>query len=137
MFIVHGHDELTKLDMANFIRELDLVPIILHMQASGGRTIIEKIEEYTNVGFGIVLYTPCDIGAKRDSLTFKRRARQNVVFEHGYLIAKLSRSRVVAMVKGDIETPNDISGVIYICLDEEGQWKDKLVTELRSAGYAV
>jgi len=137
VFIVHGHDELAKLDMANFIRELGLEPIILHMQASGGRTIIEKIEEYTNVGYGIVLYTPCDVGAPRDSLTYKRRARQNVVFEHGYLIAKLGRGRVAAMVKGEVETPNDISGVVYISLDEHGGWKGQLITELRGAGYHV
>tara|TARA_R110001583_G_scaffold109189_1_gene257851 strand:- start:1101 stop:1250 length:150 start_codon:yes stop_codon:yes gene_type:complete len=42
-----------------------LEPIILHMQASGGRTIIEKIDHYSNVGIGIVLYTECDVGAKR------------------------------------------------------------------------
>lgn len=137
VFIVHGHDEIAKLDIATFIRELGLEPIILHMQASGGRTIIEKIEEYTNVGFGIVLYTPCDVGAKKGSLVYRTRARQNVVFEHGYLIAKLGRSRVAAMLKGDVETPNDISGVVYINLDDEGRWKNQLVTELREAGYDV
>lgn len=137
VFIVHGHDELAKLEMADFIRELGLEPIILHMQASGGRTIIEKIEEYTNVGYGVVLYTPCDIGAKRDSLTLSRRARQNVVFEHGYLIAKLGRSRVAAMVKGEVEIPNDISGVVYISLDEQERWKEELIKELRNAGYSV
>ncbi|MGA4495112.1 TIR domain-containing protein [Vreelandella venusta] len=137
VFIVHGHDEPTKLDMAEFIQGLGLEPIILHMQASGGRTIIEKIEQYTNVGFGIILYTPCDVGAKRDSLIFKRRARQNVVFEHGYLIAKLGRSRVVAMVKDDVEVPNDISGVVYVDLDDDEQWKNELLNELRNAGFHV
>jgi len=137
VFIVHGHDEIAKLDMSNFISDLGLEPIILHLQASGGRTIIEKIEEYTNVGFGVVLYTPCDVGAKRDSLIFKRRARQNVVFEHGYLIAKLGRSRVAAMVKGEVETPNDISGVVYISLDEKEEWKTQLIAELKDAGYSV
>lgn len=137
VFIVHGHDEIAKLDVASFIQHLGLEPVILHMQASGGRTIIEKIEEYTNVGFGVVLYTGCDIGTKRDSLIFSRRARQNVVFEHGYLIAKLGRSRVAALVKGDVETPNDISGVAYIELDELGHWKQALIAELRNAGYLL
>ena len=137
VFIVHGHDELAKLDMANFISSIGLEPIILHMQPSGGKTIIEKIEEYTNVGFGVVLYTPCDIGVKKDFLNFSRRARQNVVFEHGYLIAKLGRSRVVAMVKGEIETPNDISGVVYIDFDDKDNWKEELLKEMRDTGYTV
>ncbi|EKF9100190.1 DNA-binding protein, partial [Vibrio cholerae] len=32
VFIVHGHDDIAKLDVANFITSLGLQPIILHMQ---------------------------------------------------------------------------------------------------------
>lgn len=137
VFIVHGHDDLTKLEMADFIEELGLEPIILHMQASSGRTIIEKIEHYSNVGFGVVLYTPCDVGSKSGALIGSYRARQNVVFEHGYLIGKLGRPRVAAVVKGKIETPNDISGVVYVALDEQGNWKEELKNEMRSVGYQI
>lgn len=137
VFIVHGHDEIVKLEMADYISGLGLQPIILHLQPSSGRTIIEKIEHYSNVGFGVVLYTACDIGQKVGELTGKYRARQNVVFEHGYLIGKLGRSRVSAVVKGDVETPNDISGVVYVNMDQTGDWKLELLTELRGAGYKV
>jgi predicted nucleotide-binding protein len=113
-------------------------PIILHEQASSGKTIIEKIEEYSNVGFGIVLYTPCDTGSpKKEVLLFKDRARQNVVFEHGYLIGKIGRKNVCALVKGEIETPNDISGVVYVKMDEEEAWHMKLAKELKNSGYPV
>ncbi len=137
VFIVHGHDEIAKLDVANFVTSLGLEPIILHMQASSGMTIIEKIEHYSNVGFGIVLYTPCDVGQKVGDLNGQHRARQNVVFEHGYLIGKLSRSRVSAVVKGAVETPNDISGVVYVAMDSEGSWQEQLKIEMRGAGYYV
>lgn len=137
VFIVHGHDEIAKLEMADFVKSLGLEPIILHLQASSGRTIIEKIEHYSNVGFGVVLYTPCDVGAKVGALASTYRARQNVVFEHGYLIGKLGRPRVAAIVKGQVETPNDISGVVYIALDTESQWKDTLMKEMRAVGYTV
>lgn len=72
------------------IRRIGLEPIILKNEASGGRTIIEKIEHYTNVGFGIVLYTSCDEGREKGTSKFRDRARQNVIFEHGYLCAKLT-----------------------------------------------
>ena len=65
VFIVHGHDELAKTEIARFIEKLNLIPIILHEQANSGKTIIEKIEEHSNVGFGVVLYTPCDVGSKK------------------------------------------------------------------------
>lgn len=137
VFVVHGHDDIAKLEMAAFIKSLGLEPIILHLQASSGRTIIEKIEHYSNVGFGVVLYTPCDLGSKVGALTSSYRARQNVVFEHGYLIGKLGRPRVAAVVKGQVETPNDISGVVYIQLDDGGNWRGELTKEMRAVGYRI
>jgi len=136
-FIVHGHDEQAKNLTKRYVESRRLAPIILHQQAGRGMTIIEKIDHYSNVRFGIVLYTECDVGAKKNSLTYKWRARQNVVFEHGYLIGKLSCERVAAIVSGDVETPNDISGVAYITMDPAGRWKDELDKELRDAGYQL
>ncbi len=138
IFIVHGHDDLAKTEVARFIEKLGLKPIILHEQASGGKTIIEKIEEYSNVGFGIVIYTPCDVGNskdKRDSLN--PRARQNVIFEHGYLIGKIGRFNVCALVKDDIEKPNDISGVVYTPMDKHNAWQFKIAKEMKKIGYEI
>lgn len=103
----------------------------------GGDTIIEKIERYSDVGFGVVLYTECDLGAvKSEEDNLRPRARQNVVFEHGYLIGKLSRKNVCALVKGKVETPNDISGVVYVPMNDDS-WQFILAKELRQAGYEV
>lgn len=138
VFIVHGRDNETKQEVARFIEKIGFEPIILHEQANSGMTIIEKIEKYTDVGFGIVLYTPCDKGYEKDKPEeIKSRARQNVVFEHGFLISKLGRNNVCALVKDDIEKPNDISGVVYIPFDSNGGWKIPLAKEMKSSGYEV
>ncbi|MFI3218999.1 MAG: nucleotide-binding protein [Methylococcales bacterium] len=137
IFIVHGRDDLAKTETARFIEKLGFEAIILHEQASGNKTIIEKIEEHTNVGFAIVLYTPCDVGSLAGESSQKPRARQNVVFEHGYLIGKLGRQNVCALVKGDVEIPNDISGVVYISLDNHNAWHMAIAKELKKAGYPV
>ncbi|WP_417355997.1 TIR domain-containing protein [Flavobacterium sp.] len=138
VFIVHGHDDEAKIKVARFIEKLGFTPIILHEQASSGKTIIEKIEEYSDVGFGIVLYTPCDIGGKNETKpNLKNRARQNVIFEHGYLIGRIGRGNVCALVKGDVETPNDISGVVYIKMQTDEGWHLQLAKELRNSGYSV
>lgn len=140
VFIVHGHDNEAKQEVTRFIEKLGLEAIILHEQASVGMTIIEKIEYYSNdADFAIVLYTACDKGrgALETKTHPKNRARQNVVFEHGYLMAKLGRENVCSLVKGDIETPNDISGVVYVDLDQQGAWKMAVSKELKACGYSI
>lgn len=138
VFVVHGHDDLAKTEVARFIERLGLKAIILHEQASNGKTIIEKIEEYSNVGFGIVLYTPCDVGNCKDEKdNLNQRARQNVVFEHGYLIGKIGRPNVCALVKDDIEKPNDISGIVYIAMDKHNAWQFQIAKEMKNIGYEI
>lgn len=140
VFIVHGHDNETKQEVARFIESIGLQTIILHEQASRSMTIIEKIEYYSNeANFAVILYTPCDLGRGilETKVHPKNRARQNVVFEHGYLMAKIGRQNVCALVKGDIETPSDISGVVYTPLDAFGGWKNELMKELKACGYKL
>jgi len=140
VFIVHGRDNEAKQEAARFIEKIGLQTIILHEQASSGMTIIEKIERYSNeADFALVLYTPCDHGRgiHETKLHPRHRARQNVVFEHGYLMAKLGRENVCALVKDDIETPNDISGVVYVGFDPQGAWKAEVAKELTACGYEI
>lgn len=138
VFIVHGHDNAAKEAVARFVEKIGLEAIILHEQASSGKTIIEKIEANSNVGFAIVLYTPCDLGASKEKPDQQKpRARQNVIFEHGYLIGKIGRKNVSALVKGDVETPNDISGVVYIKMDEADSWKYAVGKEMKACGYDI
>jgi hypothetical protein len=139
VFIVHGRDNEAKQEISRFIEKLGLEAIILHEQANAGMTIIEKIEKYSNdADFALVLYTACDKGRGTYETTVpaRDRARQNVVFEHGYLMAKLGRENVCSLVKGKIETPNDISGVVYVDLDNSGAWKTDVAKELKACGYS-
>jgi len=138
VFIIHGHDAGTKETVARFITQLGLEPVILHEQANLGRTIIEKFEDHSDVGYAIALITPDDKGASvYEPECVRQRARQNVIFEFGYFLGKLGRKNVVGLVKGDIEVPSDYSGVLYIPIDESGAWRFHLIKELKSAGYEV
>lgn len=139
IFIVHGHDNAAKLEMARTLEKAGFEVIILHEQASAGKTVIEKIEDNSNVAFAVVLYTPCDMGRTKEARIEdeRSRARQNVVFEHGYLIGRLGRDKVCALVKDNIETPSDISGVVYIPMDDAGAWKIALAKEMIKAHLQV
>lgn len=143
VFIVHGHDEAAKHEVARFVASLDLNPIILAEQADEGRTIIEKFEAHAaGVDFAIVLVTPDDEGRVKaadpeEDPPLKARARQNVILELGFFAGVLGRNRVVALMKGDIEIPSDFSGVLYTVFDERGAWKLAVAGEMKAAGIDV
>ena len=138
IFVVHGRDEGSKEIVSRLLTKLGLQPVILHEQPNQGRTIIEKFEQYAQVGFAVVLLTPDDTGAPQDqSAGPQPRARQNVILELGFFLGKLGRDRTCALRKEDVEIPSDYHGVLYIPMDDQGAWKMKLVRELKGAGLDV
>jgi predicted nucleotide-binding protein len=144
IFIVHGHDHATRDSVALYIRQIGLKPIILADAPSGGKTLIEKLEEYQNVNYAIVLLTPDDTGSSKDKMgqikkpiDLKTRARQNVIFELGLFIGWLGRDRVCPIVKSVEELPSDYLGIVYVPYDKEGAWKLNLIRELRKTGFTI
>jgi predicted nucleotide-binding protein len=139
VFVVHGHEEAPREAAARLLERLGLTPIILHEQPNKGRTIIEKFEDYSDVGFAVVLLTPDDRGGRHDEpLEAQRlRARQNVWLELGFFLGKLGRGRVCALYRKGVEIPSDYQGVVLEELDDPGAWKYRLAEELKAAGYTV
>lgn len=138
VFVVHGHDEEAKQSVARFLEKIKLEPVILHEVASGGRTIIEKLEGESDVDFAVVLLTPDDVGSSaKNQDDLRGRARQNVILELGLFIGCLGRENVCALHKGNIELPSDYSGIIYVPMDSSDGWKLLLAREMRRAGIDI
>lgn len=134
IFIVHGHDGELKQSVARIIEKQGIEAIILSEQANKGRTIIEKFEDYSDVGGAICLFTADDYGRAKNDATDNTRARQNVVLETGYFMGKLGRDHVVLLADKGIEMPSDLSGVVYT---DTGSWQFALLKELAAMGYKV
>lgn len=139
VFIVHGHDHTALHHVARVISQLRLSPIILSEEPSGGKTIIEKLEQHAQAGFAVVLLTPDDFGyaAADGDAKLKPRARQNVILELGYFVGRLGRNRVCALVRGEVEIPSDWHGVIYHPLDAGQGWQLILAKEIKAAGFDI
>jgi hypothetical protein len=130
-FLVHGHNDALKLEVARFIeKELKLDIIILHEQPSKGRTIIEKFEQNSKVDFAVALWTADDCGKSNKENELKHRARQNVVFETGFFIGKLERSNVIVLYESGVEIPSDYHGVIFLPFNDN--WKEQLRKEIQA-----
>ena len=137
VFIVHGHNNEIKVNVARTVEKLGLEAVILHEQANSGKTIIEKFEEHSDVAYAIVLLTDDDLGKSRKDDNLNSRARQNVILELGYFIGKLSRNKVCPLYVPDVELPTDLLGLLYIELDAEESWKFKLAKELKASGLDI
>lgn len=130
-FVIHGHNESVKLEVARFIEKfVKKEAIILHEQPNKGKTVIEKFESNSEVDFAIALWTADDQGKAIKEEKLLNRARQNVIFETGYFIGKLGRERVIILYEDGVEKPSDYNGVVYISLS--GNWKHELQTEIES-----
>ena len=145
VFVVHGHDSGLKTDVERFLHEIGLEPVVLHRQPDEGATIIEKFEKHADVGFAFVLLTPDEVAytvvqenVPEGQRTTERRARPNVIFEFGYFVGKLGRSRVCCLHRGKVKIPSDLDGLVYkevdSSLDEQAY---SIIRELKAAGYTV
>ena len=144
IFVVHGHDTDVRDQLELALHRLGLKPFILMNSSGGGKTIIEALEghigrDYSS-DFGIVLMTPDDVGyAKKDGPEkAEPRARQNVTLETGMLLASLTRKRMALLVKGHLELPSDLQGIIRFNFnDHVREVVPKLCARLREAGVEV
>jgi Predicted nucleotide-binding protein containing TIR -like domain len=145
VFVVHGRDEMAKTSLEVFLHEIGLEPVVLHRQADEGMTIIEKFEKHSDVGYAFILLTPDEVAylaseeEKPDGERRKEfRARPNVIFEFGYFVGKLGRSRVCCLYTGSVSLPSDVSGMIYKKYErniEEVAYS--VIKDFKASGYAI
>lgn len=118
-FIVHGRNETVKYELKALLKELGLKPVILHEQDDKGLTIIEKFELYASqCSTAFVLLTPDEKSLTLSEKEFQWQARQNVIMEMGWFMARLGRERVILLYTGEVEIPSDIYGVLYLHFNE-------------------
>ena len=140
IFVVHGHADGRKYELVRLLdRTVNVPAIVLHEQANKGGTILEKFERHAqSASFAVVLLTGDDEGRLRaGDKPLAPRGRQNVIFELGVFIGLLGRERVVVLRDPDVEEPSDLSGLMYIPLDDAGAWRTSLLKELTEAGIKV
>ena len=141
VFVVCGTDGKMKQAVTNALTKLRLVPVVMCEEPSQGRKIVERFQEYSDVGFALVLLSPDDFVYVKDEPPTKRklRPRQDVVFELGFLLGKLGRSNVLVFQREcqNFEGPTDFEGMKVTAFDDRDSWKLALLRELTNCGYNV
>lgn len=138
VFVIHGRDEILRLEVEDLIHKAtDGEPVILAQEANQGMTIIEKLE--TTLGsqsdHAVVLLSGDDFGGLNGDDS-SPRARQNVILELGFAMARLGRNRVTLLRGEGVEMPSDVAGMSYHPTTDSA-WKVSLLSELKISGFTV
>ena len=152
VFISHGKDLKPLNELKAMLVGFGLSPVVLSEQPSGGKTVMEKLEAYSDVGFVFVILTPDDLGGfvemgskwsrplrlRKFLKTAYPRPRQNVILEFGFFVGKLGRDRVACLLKKPVEQPSDMQGIVYLSFKESlNEIKAEILKELEAAGYEL
>ena len=152
VFISHGKDLKPLNELKNILVKFGLTPVVLSEQPSSGKTVMEKLETYSDVGYVFVILTPDDLGGfvelgskwsrpqrlRKFLKTAHNRPRQNVILEFGYFVGKLGRDRVACLLKKPVEQPSDMQGIVYLSFKESvEEIKPEILKELNAAGYEI
>ena len=140
VFLSHGRNLGVVAMVSKFLADGGVQVIVLREKAGEGQTISQKFENYSKVNFAIVLITPDDVGRELEEAKPRPRARQNVIFELGFFLGRLDRSRVIALCQGKsdaIDIPSNYYGVQMIEIDPAGGWRIELAREMHKAGIRI
>jgi predicted nucleotide-binding protein len=133
VFIVHGHDTTALDELKKLLTRHKLEPVVLQDKPKVGPEILQKLEkEIGRCMAGFVLLTPDDEGRLKGGQDLQARARQNVIFEAGFLAAKFRNAeRVCFLVKKPVEFPSDLKGLLYESFESIKSSRDCIARVLR------
>lgn len=115
VFIVHGHNESFRKELECILVNEGIEPVVIQSLARTGQDLLTFLErQIRDCVAGFVLLTPDDEGRLYSfSQPLRQRARQNVIFEGGYLTALFrDTQRVCFLQLGDLEIPSDLNGLL-------------------------
>lgn len=134
VFIIHGRNLEPAREIRSILTQIGLNPIILHEQPIISRTVVEKLEKYSDVGYAVVILSRDEAMPPRKLF----RTQQNVLVELGYFMGLLGRDRVLVLLQKGVEVPSDIEGILYISFNDSlDEVRAEILSELKVAGYEV
>lgn len=118
IFIVHGHDKATRLELKEILKDhFQLNPIILQdVQIDSLTTLFDKLDKNARkCSCAIILMTP------DDTVGDKKQSRPNVLIELGYFLGLFPPvdRKIIILRKTTCNVPSDIQGVARIDFNED------------------
>jgi len=140
VFIVHGRDILARTQLELILKERGVNTKVLAKQpAGGGQLLLQQLEDLlADCCAGFVLLTPDDEGRLKSQPPpdHKPRARQNVIFEGGWLVGLFRQHDRICFLQTDptLELPTDLGGLRWVLFNPQDPDVAKIEAVLREWG---
>ena len=140
ILLVPGSDQLVNNEVAIFLRSLFTnVSICSSFEDHG--PFVDRMNRYADTDFAIVILSPDFLFYPRTQ-TFESAslmASQGLIFQLGYLVAKLGRQRVIVLFQEHdrFRRPTDYFDLYYVSLNPTGAWKTDILKRMESFGPSM
>lgn len=152
VFLVHGHNDAARNEVAAFLEQVGVRPIVLKDVPGTDQSLFQRFMRVAGEAqFAVVILSADDMGAALRQYrmegvgahALKFRARQNVILELGFFYGALGWDHVFGLLTDadvaypDFERPSDLDGVLYDRIDGSGRWRQELRQRLERAGFKL
>lgn len=134
VFIIHGKDELNARRLADYLREDEsIIPIVMMARPRMSRALTDKFDdEASKCILAFALFTADDLVSSGGDEY--QQARPNVIYETGWFIGRLGKTRVVLLLQSGAEMHTDLQGVSRIHFEHDVREKfQEIHRELKAA----
>lgn len=134
IFIIHGKDELNARRLADSLREEGVTPIVMMARPGLSRPLTDKFEdEASKCAFAFALFTADDLVSSETEQY--GQARPNVIYETGWFIGRLGKTRATLLLQSGAEMHTDLQGVSRIHFQNDVREKfQEIRRELKAIG---
>ncbi len=109
IFLSHGRSGDWKDVQSHLEKDMKHETLELAQEASGGLTIIEKLEKYSDrCDCAVIVMSGDDADAEGQP-----RVRENVMHEIGFFHGKYGRNRVILLHEEGVSVPTNLAGIVY------------------------
>jgi predicted nucleotide-binding protein len=138
IFVAVDPNNEARLKVTKTLEKLELEPIILPDKANERNAVFEIIESNPDAAFAVFILTDDNgKGQKHRDADNNSRAKENLIFELGYIAGRIGIDRVCILYNNGAELPVHIQDIASIPLDSADHWQIVLAKKLKAAGYKI
>lgn len=141
VYVIHTGEGPMEKDVISLLKKIDLQPLLRHNRLDSIKSLEQEFADQTNANFAVVILSSDEFVYSKNGKPgdAKLRARQDIIFDLGYLLGRLGRQNVLALYyeQKSFLLPTLLHNAVYLPYDKGGGWQQALMKRLQFCGYNI